>query len=258
MKNKKILAGILIFTMILTASCSEKENANNKSDITESANVTTVETTEFDNTEEPFVFEMSDEDNDDEISDFEYNFNFDSQEDSMTEEDPTNDEELKKVQELIAEYEKAVKSNDYEAMLKITDIDMLNYISEGKEATDDELLSVLNNNDDPDSIVITADYSEMTFEEPRCYNSFSKEYNDFLSDEMLSTLSDVPNDASSKYKIDGLYMFRMTSASDSQSEMNFSSDMDMYVFRINGEWKVDIGYGFIVDMYKAFSSMNIE
>jgi len=257
MKNKKTLAGILAFSMMLAVvGCGEKEEIKNNS----AAEVTTAETA----AEEPEVTEeqtAADESADLDIdlsgSDFDFNMN----EDAPEEEEPASAEELAEVQELLKKYEKAVNENDYETIADITDIDLIYAISEGEEKDRDTIVSILKGETDSEDIVIPTTNLGTSFGEPRCYNSAAKTYNDFLSDPGIAEMSD----ASSKYTIDGLYLFNMTSSSTADSDENsagisgnFNFNMDMYIMRINGEWKVDCGYGMMVDLAKMFGDMSFE
>jgi len=270
MKNKKILAGVLAFTMMLAAGCAEKEEAENN----DTASVTediAAETTASDADDEPEISENADLTSsekpvsDEEISDIDIDPDFGIDLEEPEEETPASEEELKAVQELVNKYAEAAKINDYETLVTLTNIDMLHYISTGNDSpSNEDLVKALKGElDDTDeaSLISEPDYSGMSFGEPRCYNSRASIYNDFLASDSIKAFSKA--DAASKYKIDGLYSFKMSGSSDTQNEENafgFSSniDMDVHVFRINGEWKVDTGYGMMVDIFNAFSSMSFD
>lgn len=265
MKNKKILAGVLAVTMMLAAGCAEKEeDAKNN----ETASVTediTAETTASETADEPEATEIAEEPSGEETPDIEIDPGFSMDLEEPEEETPASDEELKEVQELVKKYAEAAKTNDYASLVTLTNVDMLQFISTGNDSpSQEELINALKGvSDDTNEMTLVAepDYSGMTFGEPRCYNSRASIYNDFLSSDSITAFSKA--DAASKYKIDGLYSFKMSGSSDTQDEDNgfgFSSnvDMDIHVFRINGEWKVDTGYGMMVDLFNAFSSMDLE
>lgn len=270
MKNKKILAGVLAVTMMLAAGCAEKEESEKDNETASVTEEITAETTASEAADEPEVTEIAEDPSaaesvsDDEIPDIDIDPGFSMDLEEPEEETPASDEELKEVQELVRKYAEAAKANDYAALVTLTDVDMLQFMSTGNDSpSQEELINALKGvTDDTDmTLVSEPDYSGMTFGEPRCYNSRASIYNDFLSSDSITAFSKA--DAASKYKIDGLYSFKMSGSSDTQNNDNpfgFSSniDMDLHIFRINGEWKVDAGYGMMVDLFNAFSSMNLE
>lgn len=240
MKNKKILAGLLAASMILAAGCGEKGDKTKNNDI---SSVT-------DNSAEASPQGNS------EGSDKEPDFSFDYEE--PEEETPASAEELKEVQELIKKYETAAKEKDYETLAEITNTDMLLYLTTGNESTREEQIASIKGETDSDALVVEPDYISISCGEPHCFNSQAAEYNDFLSDESINLIAP---DIASKYKIDGLYSFRMNAETDSDDEVSGLSsniDTDNYVLRINGEWKIDSGYSYIVGMLKMLSSMDLD
>ena len=264
MKTKKILAAALALSMLFAASCgkseeSEKDKASSKADSTSVSDTTEA------------TSENGDSSSDSENSDTESSSSGSSDVDPDAPEEPASEEELAEVTELIEQYKKAVTDKDFATLAKITDADMLQYISGGKEATADELEALLSgeNGDGENVAYIDIEVSEYEFGEAECHNSTASIFNDFLSDEAISALAEEAGtavDAAEKYTIDGVYTFKLDNKSatgsneESGEEPAFSSDisMDMFVFRINGEWKIDCGYGMVVSMYNAFSNMDTD
>lgn len=176
-------------------------------------------------------------------------------------EEPASPEEFEEVTALYEKYKKAVNDKDYETLVDITDIDLICVISEGEEKDRDTYISMLKGENDDTAVTVPSANSEAAFGELRCCNSEAKSYNDFLSDPVM-----LENcDASEKYKIDGMYVFRMASSTtvdpdDNNSDVDgdFNLNIDMYIFRINGKWKVDCGYGMLVDFIKIFGNIDTD
>lgn len=255
MKNKKLMAGILSVSMMLAVvGCGEKEETKKDSDTSSVAEVTTAENV----AEEPAAAD-GDDDFDIELSGSD--FDFDMNDNDLEEEEPASPEELAEVQELLKKYEKALNDNDYETIADITDLNLLYEVSEGEEKDRDTIISILKGETDSEDVFVPTTNLGTSFGEPRCYNSAAKVYNDFLSDPSITAMNDV----SSKYTIDGLYMYNMSSSSTTDPDENntgisgdFNFNMDMYILRINGEWKIDCGYGMMVDFANMFSNMSFE
>lgn len=258
MKKTKMLAGVLALSMIF-AGCGKADNETKESSVEET---TAAETTEAETTEEATEAETTTEA--EEIGEGE-----------PEEEEPASEEELQEVKDIIAAYETALKADDYETMVDLTDVDLLQYIATGKEGTKEELVALLKGETgDENTIVVKQDYSNTVFGEPRCYNSQAKMFNDFLASDAIAFFAEEGEgvtDAADKFTIDGLYAFSMSSETsaetsseieDGEGSMSFSSngsfDMDMYVVHINGEWKVDSGFIMVAGMYQAFSGMAEE
>lgn len=175
----------------------------------------------------------------------------------------SEEDELKVVQDLLDQYETAVKDKDYETLAKITNADMLQYISSGKESTEEEIIALLKGEGDENSDIasfVDTDLTEFEIDELECHNELVGELNDFLSDEAFSELCESEVNASEKYTIDGVYTYKLKSVSetgdDADVDFNSNFEMEMFVLRINDEWKVDCGYGLIYSMYKAFSNVD--
>ena len=258
MKKTKILAGILAVSMMF-AGCGKTDDEKKDSSSEATTTTTEAETTETTTEAEEETTEAD----------------ADAEDGEPEEEEPASEEELQAVKDLIAAYETAVKAKDYETMVDLTDADLLYYISYGKEGTKEELVSLLDGTADAEegAIVAETDYSNTVFGEPHCYNSQAKIYNEFLSNEDLAMLAEEgegATDVASKYTIDGLYTFSMSSdasaSADTSAEedadvdasinVNSSFDMDMFVVRINGEWKIDTGYVMIASLYTSLSGMD--
>ncbi len=255
MKKTKMLAGVLALSMIF-AGCGKADNETKESSVEET---TAAETTEAETTEEATEAETTTEA--EEIG-----------EGKPEEEEPASEEELQEVKDVIAAYETALKAKDYDTMVDLTDVDLLQYISTGKEGTKEELVALLKGETgDENAMVVEPDYSNTVFGEPRCYNSQAKQFNDFLSSDAMAFFAEEgegASDTAEKFTIDGLYAFSMSSetsvetevSSDAEISLNASGsiDMDMYVVHINGEWKVDSGFIMVAGMYQALSSMAEE
>ncbi len=260
MKKTKMLAGILALSMIF-AGCGKTDDENKDS----STEATTVATTEAETTEEATT-EAETTTEAEELG-----------EEDPEEEEPASEEELQEVKALIAAYETALKADDYETMVDLTDVELLQYITKGTEGTKEELTALLKGETgDENTIVVKQDYSNTVFGEPHCYNSQAKMFNDFLASDAIAFFAEEGEgvtDAADKYTIDGLYSFSMSSdttanaetsseTEDGEGSMSFSSngsfDIDMYAVRINGEWKIDSGFIMVAGMYQAFSGMADE
>lgn len=263
MKTKKILAAALALSMLFAASCGKNEESEKDKTSSKADSTSVSDTTEA-------TSENGDSSSDSENSDTESSSSG-SDVDPDAPEEPASEEELAEVNELIEQYKKAVTDKDFATLAKITDADMLQYISEGKEATADELEALLSgeNGDGENVAYIGMEVSEYEFGEAECHNSTASIFNDFLSDEAISALAEEAGtavDAAEKYTIDGVYTFKLNSKSstgdgdESGEDASFSSDvsMEMFVFRINGEWKIDCGYGMVVSMYNTFSNMDTD
>ncbi len=232
MKHKLVMAGILSMALVLTG-CGQ---AAGTSSTEETTPVQTTAETEAETTAETEA--ETEEENAE-----------------ATGEEPASADELAAVQAAIDGYLKASEEADYASLVKYYDVDLVYYMSEGKLATEEELIAELERMADDGEITVGESAAEGEFGAPVCCNSEAQMYNDFLASDIFSEIEREDGttytlDMAENFVIDGVYTFNY-SAAGVEDGMSFDISMDMTVLRINGEWKVDN----ILSLMMAFSSM---
>ena len=178
---------------------------------------------------------------------------------------PADPDELAEVQKVVDTYFKALKEQDYDTLLDVTDVELIYYLSEGKTGTRENYIDclrerVVNGDTAADNLEITA---------PKPADDYIKQYTEFFG--MMDEMSESETAFNDTFKIDRVYAVRMkasgsadaSAASDETDSFNFdisvsgdySFDIDMPVIHINGEWKCDPAVYMAASLISAFSSM---
>ena len=181
---------------------------------------------------------------------------------------PADPDELAEVQKVVDTYFKALKEQDYDTLLDVTDVELIYYLSEGKTGTREDYITCLKEQ------VVTGDTSAVNLEitAPKPADDYIKQYTEFFG--MMDEMSESETAFNDTFKIDRVYAVRMkasgsadaSAASDETDSFNFdisvsgdySFDIDMPVIHINGEWKCDPAVYMAASLISAFSSMAEE
>ena len=249
MNKMKSLAGILALSMLL-AGCSDNADstADASSDVAAAKQTSAVSTDASSKASDDFQWTVFDEsDKGKGIVNIHVN-------DGAEPEEPASAEEQKAVEDVVKLFAKATLENDYDTLVDISDLDVVYRVCYDEELTKEEQRALLTHEDaDSDVTVAQVPYIDVQVSKPVCYHSLAKQYNDALTTIAQMDAED-PNAVTVPYQIDGVYQFTTKLITDSASTENSengistsvsigsgSSTVDYYVFRINGEWKVDLG-----------------
>lgn len=166
------------------------------------------------------------------------------------------EEALEEVQQIMRQFNEAMKKNDSKALIDLINVEMLYYMEYGKTGTSSEYRNYF------DSKVMSEQESQLGVLND-CYDLFETqtpvyslekelEYNEALV--KMDELSHGESQLSSNFYIDGVYLYRIEASTDGSVEagdaagsgLQFDLDetggsvgMDIAVVRINGEWKID-------------------
>lgn len=167
------------------------------------------------------------------------------------------DPELAEIKKIADAFFKANDAQDYEALAKIYDADLLYYLENEKTGTEEEVLQYLKDNA-TEAVPIAGQSSSFEISEPECHNEQAEEYNKFFEDMDKQSGSEIAKN----FNVDGVYIINMktkgtasTEDSGSGAEENSSLDLPLAVLHINGEWKCDMAVNLTMSMFNAFSQM---
>ena len=232
--SKKLIAGVLSLAMIMSfASCGKTDDSSKGSSSsellveTEKDTATTAATTEEETTEASTKEKTN-------LSD------------GITAE---------QAQEIAEKGIKALKEQDIEGIIKYTTLADL-FRMEDPDMTDEEMIAAIKESYESqgEGFSVTSDFENMdvTLSDPTLMTDEKlKEFNDFLT--MLSsegTDSNTGEPMPEFPEITDGYAFKATSTTEGTSD-----DIEMYVLCTNGEYRLDIAYTFIKEMYGMFSDM---
>lgn len=233
--SKKLIAGVLSLAMIMSfASCGKTDDSSKGSSSsellveTEKDTATTTATTEEETTEASTKEKTN-------LSD------------GITAE---------QAQEIAEKGIKALKEQDIEGIIKYTTLaDLLRM--EKPDTTDEEMISAVKDaiNDQNGGLDFGGDFDsyEITLSDPvPMTEDEKKEFNDFLtklSSEGTDSATGKPMPEFPEIT-DGYKFKAVASGKDGSNE-----ESEMFVLCTNGEYRLDIAYTFIKEMYGAFSDM---
>ena len=228
--SKKMIAGVLSLAMIMSfASCGKTDDSSkglsSSELLVETEKSTTTVTTEEETTETSTKEKTS-------LSD------------GITAE---------QAQEIAEKGIKALKEQNIEDIIKYTTFADL-FRMEKPDMTDEDMIATIKESykSQSEGFSITSDFENMDviFSDPTPMTDEKlKEFNDFLtmlSSEGADSMPEFP-------EITDGYVFKATSTTEGESE-----DIEMYVLCTNGEYRLDITYTFIKEMYGMFSDMAEE
>lgn len=185
--------------------------------------------------------------------------NEESAADSAEQDSAETDPELAEIKKIADAFFKANDAQDYEALAKIYDADLLYYLENEKMGTEEEILQYLKDNS-TEAVPIAGQSTSFEISEPECHNEQAEEFNKFFEEMDKQSNSELAKN----FHVDGVYIINMNTkgsaaTEDSENgvegEASFDLDLPLAVLHINGEWKCDMAVNLTMSMYNAFSQM---
>lgn len=178
--------------------------------------------------------------------------------DSPEQDSEAADPELAEIKKIADAFFKANDEQDYEALAKIYDADLLYYLENEKIGTEEEILQYLKDNT-AQAVPIAGQSNSFEISEPECRNEQAEEFNKFFEEMDKSSNTELAKN----FHVDGVYIINMktkgSSAADdsgAEADAGFDLDLPLAVLHINGEWKCDMAVNLTMSMYNAFSQMD--